>query len=88
MSLLSSQVLFSKPDAIANLQGTSCAYTQRIFGILRMNHVSQVNMILKQPGQENVVAQFLPNKLILILQRHKKEDPWLFIWRLNYLNLC
>ena len=53
-----------------------------------MNHVSQVNMILKQPGQGNVVAQFLPNKLILILQRHKKEDPWLFIWRLNYLNLC
>ena len=45
-------------------------------------------MILQQPGQGNVVAQFLPNELILILQRHEKEDPWLFIWRFNYLNLC
>ena len=30
-------------------------------------------MILQQPGQGNVVAQFLPNELILILQRHEKR---------------
>ena len=31
---------FSKPDATANLQGTFCANTRRIFGILKINHVS------------------------------------------------
>ena len=52
MSLLSSQVLFSKPNAIANLQGmSSCANTQRIFCILRMNHVSQHDFEAAQPGE-------------------------------------
>ena len=51
MSLLSLQVLLSKPNAIANLQGTSCANTQRIFGILRMNHVNQHDFDPARPGE-------------------------------------
>ena len=33
----------------------------------------KAKMILKQPGRGNVVAQFLPNELILILQDTKKR---------------
>ena len=51
MSLLSLLVLFSKPSAIANLLGTSCANTQRIFGILRMNHESQNDFEAAWPGE-------------------------------------
>ena len=51
MSLFSSQVLFSKPNAIATLRGTSCANTQRIFGILRMNHESQNDFEAAWPGE-------------------------------------
>ena len=37
-----------------------------------MNHVK--NMLLKQPGQGNVVTQFLPNKLTFNAMPTQKDD--------------
>ena len=40
-----------KLNASVNLQGTFCVNTQRIFGILRMNHISQHAFEVACPGE-------------------------------------
>ena len=98
LSPLSSQVLFSKPNSFMNLQGMFYANTQRIFGVLRINRLTQhafeaapargmllISDVYRVLNREML---FPPNKLKLTLQRCREttrvRNFLLFIWKLNH----
>ena len=90
--------MFSKPNSFMNLQGMFYANTQRIFGVLRINCLTQhafeaapargmllISDVCRVLNREML---FLPNKLKLTLQRCREttcvRNFLLFIWKLNH----
>ena len=90
--------MFSKPNSFMNLQGMFYVNTQRIFGVLRINRLTQ-HAFEAAPARGKLLISdvcrvlnremlFLPNKLKLTLQRcrgtTRVRNFLLFIWKLNH----